>query len=153
MSKKLKRLYAELSADQRQLLELHIARDYAQINGEKRKAWGEIAKELGVVDRTVRKWKADPIYKECYRIRSMAHLDHFLGEVNSRLVEAIRKGAGNGIISVKALELYYKVAGHFENRHVLVNEESEDTRDVEALRKKADELLERFSKDGKENNE
>lgn len=149
---KLKRLYAELTNNQRRLLELHVARDYAQLQGEERKSWGDIAKELGVAERTVRKWKADPIYKECYRIRSMAHLDHFLGEVNSRLVEAIRKGAGNGTISVKALELYYKVAGHFENRHVLVNEESEDTRDVEALRKKADELLERFSK-GKENNE
>lgn len=144
---KLKRLYAELTNNQRRLLELHVARDYAQLQGEERKSWGDIAKELGVAERTVRNWKADPKYKECYRIRSMSHLDTFLGEVNSRLIEAIRKGAGNGQIPIKALDLYYKVAGLFESRHVFIDGKDEDERNPEALKKRAAELMKRFKKD------
>lgn len=150
MNRELKDIYGKLESKHLKLLELHLQRDAAALTGEKRKSWQEIADELGVSDRTVRKWKSNPSYIQAYKLRTIDRHASFAGEVTNRLYQSIMKGTKNGELSVKAIDLYLKLIGMLDPARIEIVERNDNVRDAEALRKRANELLARFKKDDKE---
>jgi predicted DNA-binding protein YlxM (UPF0122 family) len=102
---------------------LLVNNDYAI--KEETKSLDEIAEEVGVERRTLYNWRQEPIFLKYCEQLSEVKLIEFRSLVDSQLIKAIKGSSSNGIPSMKALDLYYKLSGRLvERSEVVAAEES-----------------------------
>lgn len=97
---------------------LLVNNDYAV--KDESKTQEEIADELGVTRQTLYTWRQDPIFLKYCEQLSEVKLIEFRSLVDSQLIKAIRGTSSNGIPSMKALDLYYKLSGRLVERSEVV---------------------------------
>lgn len=111
-----------LTAEQRNAAELIVANDFAP-KGEKRKL-DEIAFEVGVDRRTLYNWRQNSDFTRYMSAISDNKLDNHRSLADSQLVKLIAGVSNNGVASIKALELFYKLNGRLEDkRTVTINDD------------------------------
>ena len=111
-----------LTAEQRHAAELIVANDFAP-KGEKRKL-DEIAFEVGVDRRTLYNWRQNADFTRYMAAISDNKLDNHRSLADSQLIKLIAGTSNNGVASIKALELFYKLNGRLEDkRTVTINDE------------------------------
>ena len=118
----LSELRARLSADQLKAAELLVANDYA---GKAKKSYEDIADELGMSVRTLYNWRQEPSFIRYCAWISETKLDAFRATADAQLIKLIEGTSNNGLASIKALELFYKLNGRLiDRREVVQTEES-----------------------------
>ena len=111
-----------LTPEQRKAAELIVANDFAP-KGEKRKL-DEIAFEVGVDRRTLYNWRQNADFTRFMSAISDNKLDNHRSLADSQLIKLIAGTSNNGVASIKALELFYKLNGRLEDkRTVTINDE------------------------------
>ncbi|MCM3732744.1 phBC6A51 family helix-turn-helix protein [Fictibacillus nanhaiensis] len=100
---------------------LLVNNDY--VSKEEAKTQEEIAEELGVTRQTLYTWRQDPIFLKYCEQLSEVKLIEFRSLVDSQLIKAIKGTSSNGIPSMKALDLYYKLSGRLVERSEVVTAE------------------------------
>lgn len=111
-----------LTAEQRNAAELIVANDFAP-KGNKRKL-DEIAFEVGVDRRTLYNWRQNADFTRYMSAISDNKLDNHRSLADSQLVKLIAGVSNNGVASIKALELFYKLNGRLEDkRTVTINDD------------------------------
>jgi len=111
-----------LSAEQRHAAELIVANDFAP-KGEK-KNLDEIAAEIGIDRRTLYNWRQNADFTRYMAAISDNKLDNHRSLADSQLIKLIAGTSNNGVASIKALELFYKLNGRLEDkRTVTINDE------------------------------
>lgn len=112
-----------LTPAQRKAAELIVANDFAP-KGEK-KNLDDIAEEVGVDRRTLYNWRQNSDFTRYMSAISDNKLDNHRSLADSQLIKLIEGTSNNGIASIKALELFYKLSGRLEDkRTVTINEEN-----------------------------
>src|SRR5699024_6235382 len=111
-----------LSAEQRHAAELIVANDFAA-KAETRKL-DEIGFEVGVDRRTLYNWRQNADFTRYMAAISDNKLDNHRLLADSQLIKLIAGTSNNGVASIKALELFYKLNGRLEDkRTVTINDE------------------------------
>ena len=111
-----------LTPAQRKAAELIVANDFAP-KGEK-KNLDDIAEEVGVDRRTLYNWRQNSDFTRYMSAISDNKLDNHRSLADSQLIKLIEGTSNNGIASIKALELFYKLNGRLEDkRTVTINDE------------------------------
>lgn len=83
-----------------------------------RKTMGDIAAEVGVSRQSLHNWQKHPDFIRYMDALSEQQLAIHKPLVDSQLMKAIRGDAqNNGLPSMKALEMYYKLSGRLAERH------------------------------------
>jgi len=107
-------LRAQLTDTQAKAAHLLVANSFAS-KDEKRNL-EEIAHECGVTRQQLWRWRYDnPDFIRYVEALSDMRLAAYRDEVDAMLIKLIR-GGNNGIGSIKAVELYYKLAGRLVDR-------------------------------------
>ena len=97
---------------------LLVNNDYA--SRDEKKTLEEIGEEVGVSRQTLYTWRQDPVFlKYCEQLSEIKLLE-FRSLVDSQLIKAIKGTSSNGIPSMKALDLYYKLSGRLVERSEVV---------------------------------
>jgi len=132
-------LKAKLTPAKQLATELILEREYAP-KGEKA-TYEQIADQVGVTDRTLLEWRKDPYFAQYLSVVSTQKLDNFRGLADAQLINLIKGTSNNGNASIKALELYYKIAGVLVERREVVNTDSTDsTLDVDKIKAEIERL-------------
>jgi len=113
-------LKARLSAEQLQAAELLVSNDYA---GKAKKSYEEISDELGMSVRTLYNWRQEPDFIRYCAWISETKLDAFRATADAQLIKLIEGTSNNGLASIKALELFYKLNGRLIDRREVVQTE------------------------------
>jgi predicted DNA-binding protein YlxM (UPF0122 family) len=95
-----------------------VNNDYA--TKDETKSLEEIAEEVGVDRKTLYNWRQEPIFLKYCEQLSEVKLIEFRSLVDSQLIKAIKGTSSNGIPSMKALDLYYKLSGRLVERSEVV---------------------------------
>ncbi|MEK5431354.1 phBC6A51 family helix-turn-helix protein [Lysinibacillus sp. FSL R7-0073] len=103
MARKLDEILKELTADQAKAAELIYENDL--LPKGKRRSYVEIAKEIGVSDRTLRKWRQLPGMLE-YKT---AVTDMYLADNRTRVMQALIQGCVDG--NASHMKLYMQTMG------------------------------------------
>lgn len=112
-----------LTPRQRKAAELIVNNDFAP-KGEK-KNLDDIAEEVGVDRRTLYNWRQNSDFTRYMSAISDNKLDNYRSLADSQLIKLIEGTSNNGVASIKALELFYKLSGRLEDkRTVTINEEN-----------------------------
>lgn len=119
----LDQLKAKLTPVKQKAAELILEREYAA-KGEKATFEG-IAEELGVTERTLYEWRKDAYFIQYLAVISDQKLDNYRGLADAQLIKLIQGTSNNGLASIKALELYYKLAGKLVERRETINTDSD----------------------------
>ncbi|WP_332629214.1 phBC6A51 family helix-turn-helix protein [Halalkalibacter flavus] len=123
MSNVLEQLETKLSTQQQKAAWLLVQNDLA---GKEKKTYAELADEVGCDEKTLYNWrKKDPAFVKYLGLVSDIELDSFRAEADAMLMKLIR-GGNNGLGSIKALDLYYKLAGRIVNKSEIVNMNGEE---------------------------
>lgn len=131
----MQQLTGRLTPAKQKAAELILEREYAP-KGEKI-TYADIAEEVGITERTLYEWRKDPYFIQYLAVISDKKLDNYRGLADAQLIRLIKGTSNNGIASIKALELYYKLAGKLVERRELVNTETTgNALDIEAIRAK-----------------
>ncbi|USK84778.1 phBC6A51 family helix-turn-helix protein [Peribacillus asahii] len=136
----LSELKGRLSAEQLQAAELLVSNDYA---GKAKKSYEDIADELGMSVRTLYNWRQEPDFIRYCAWISETKLDAFRATADAQLIKLIEGVSNNGLASIKALELFYKLNGRLiDRREVVQTEESSRTKRIsdDELQRGLDEL-------------
>lgn len=136
----LSELRARLSADQLKAAELVVANDYA---GKQKRTYEDVADELGITVRALYNWRQEPDFIKYCAWLSETKLDAFRATADSQLLKLIEGTSNNGLASIKALELFYKLNGRLiDRREVVQAEESSGTKRIsdDELQRGLDEL-------------
>jgi len=136
----LSELKARLSADQLKAAELLVSNDYA---GKAKKSYESLADELGMSVRTLYNWRQEPDFIRYCAWISETKLDAFRATADAQLIKLIEGSSNNGLASIKALELFYKLNGRLiDRREVVQTEESSRTKRIsdDELQRGLDEL-------------
>ncbi|MFT4413206.1 phBC6A51 family helix-turn-helix protein [Fredinandcohnia humi] len=121
-----------LSAQQRRAAEILATNDLHKMRME------DIAKEVGVNERTIYRWKKDPAFVE-YQNEIAEHvMNDFLTETYNVLRTIVRSGRSDNA-KLKAIELVLKNRGKLTDV-AKVEARVEDTRSNEAIQNEIDEL-------------
>lgn len=117
-----------LSTQQVMAAHLLVANEFA---GKEKKTQDELAEEIGVSRQTLHKWRTDNA--DFIRYQSALtdmKLDSYRSLVDSRLMTLIERGpSNNGIPSIKAIELYYKLSGRLvERKEITTNTQTDKPR-------------------------
>jgi transposase-like protein len=98
------------------------------------KSFRDIAKQVGIVERTLRKWRQLPAFKEYLRDRAIEVATESRAEILEKLTEMANKG------NLKAIDIYFRVTGSYPaEKHELHAIQRED-RSNEAIREDINEL-------------
>jgi predicted DNA-binding protein YlxM (UPF0122 family) len=103
-----------------------VNNDYA--DKDETKSLEEIAKEVGVDRKTLYHWRQEPIFLRYCEQLSEVKLIEFRSLVDSQLIKAIKGTSANGIPSMKALDLYYKLSGRLVERSEVVTADESSSR-------------------------
>lgn len=136
----LDQLKAKLTPAKQKAAELILEREYAA-KGEKATFEG-IAEEVGVTERTLYEWRKDAYFIQYLAVISDQKLDNYRGLADAQLIKLIQGTSNNGLASIKALELYYKLAGKLVERRETINTDSEGARipDVDKIKAEIERL-------------
>lgn len=115
----LDQLKAKLTPAKQKAAELILEREYAA-KGEKA-TFEDIAEEVGVTERTLYEWRKDAYFIQYLAVISDQKLDNYRGLADAQLIKLIQGTSNNGLASIKALELYYKLAGKLVERRETIN--------------------------------
>ncbi|KRF63383.1 hypothetical protein ASG99_04450 [Bacillus sp. Soil768D1] len=116
----LSELKARLSTDQLKAAELTVANDYA---GKQKKSYEDLAAEIGISARTLYNYRQEPNFIKYCAWLSETKLDAFRATADSQLLKLIEGTSNNGLASIKALELFYKLNGRLIERREVVQAE------------------------------
>jgi transcriptional regulator with XRE-family HTH domain len=121
-------LKEHLTPQQQMAAHLLVANEFA---GKEKKSQEELAEEIGVSRQTLHNWRTDNA--DFIRYQSALtdmKLDSYRSLVDARLMTLIERGpSNNGIPSIKAIELYYKLSGRLvERKEISTNSEQEGRR-------------------------
>lgn len=119
-----KELKAHLTAAEQHAILLIVENDFKT---KEKRTLAEIAKELGISERALYEWRQKPEFKELLGLTSDSFLMDKRNLVNAQLLKAIMGTSNNGIPSMKALELYYKLAGSLEDK-LTIKQEAQTTK-------------------------
>lgn len=117
-----------LTTQQVMAAHLLVANEFA---GKEKKTQDELAEEIGVSRQTLHKWRHDNA--DFVRYQSAltdVKLDSYRSLVDARLMSLIERGpSNNGIPSIKAIELYYKLSGRLvERKEITTNSQTDKPR-------------------------
>jgi len=136
----LDQLKAKLTPAKQKAAELVLEREYAP-KGEKA-TYEDIAEAVGVTERTLYEWRKDTYFIQYLAVISDQKLDNYRGLADAQLIKLIQGTSNNGIASIKALELYYKLAGKLVERRETINTDSDgaDIPEIDKIKAKIAEL-------------
>lgn len=136
----LDQLKAKLTPAKQKAAELILEREYAP-KGE-RATYAEISQEVGITERALYEWRKDPYFIQYLAVISDQKLDNYRGLADAQLIKLIQGTSNNGIASIKALELYYKLAGKLVERRETVNTDvsADSVPDVEKIKAEIERL-------------
>jgi transcriptional regulator with XRE-family HTH domain len=111
----LKELQENLTPQQQMAAHLLIANEFA---GKEKRSQEDLAEEIGISRQSLHNWKTENIDFIRYTAAlTDMKLDSYRSLVDARLMTLIEKGpSNNGIPSIKAIELYYKLSGRLVER-------------------------------------
>jgi hypothetical protein len=111
----LKELQENLTPQQQMAAHLLIANEFA---GKEKRTQEELSEEIGISRMTLHNWRTEDIDFIRYQAAlTDMKLDSYRSLVDARLMTLIEKGpSNNGIPSIKAIELYYKLSGRLVER-------------------------------------
>jgi Helix-turn-helix of insertion element transposase len=89
--------------------------------GKEKRKYEEIAEEVGISRVQLWNWrKKDPRFIEYMSALSDVTLDGYRAVADAQLMKLIEGTSNNGLASIKALELYYKLSGRLVNRQEVI---------------------------------
>ena len=106
--KTIQELTYALTDEQRLCAEMLVNAEYNRAMKLEFKTTAEIGAEVGVTRQTISAWKRKPPFAEYMAYLSKLHTDSMRPFVDAQLM-ALIKGGNNGLASIKAIELWYKV--------------------------------------------
>lgn len=109
--KSMQDLTSQLTPQQLQAAELIVENEFNRALGVTPKKLEEIGEEVGVSRQSISKWKKMPAFIEYSAYISKQHTDSLRPLADSMLAKLIKGTSNNGLGSIKALELYYKISG------------------------------------------
>jgi hypothetical protein len=111
----LKELQENLTPQQQMAAHLLIANEFA---GKEKRTQEELAEEIGITRQGLHLWRTENVDFIRYQAAlTDMKLDSYRSLVDARLMTLIEKGpSNNGIPSIKAIELYYKLSGRLVER-------------------------------------
>lgn len=119
-------LKEKLTPQQQMAVHLIVANDFA---GKQKRTLEEIGKEVGVSRQTLHKWSQNPYFAHYQAAITDMKMDSYRSLVDARLMQLIEHGpSNNGIPSIKAIELYYKLSGRLVERSEVTQVTNEPTR-------------------------
>lgn len=128
MALTLSELKSKLTPQQLAAAELLVANDFA---GKEKRTYQDIAAELGIEARTLYNWRHTPAFIKYCATLSDNKLDSYRSVADAQLMKLIAGTSNNGIPSIKALELFYKLNGKLvERREVVQTEELSSTKRI-----------------------
>lgn len=141
----LKEMEKRLSPEQIKAANLLIENDFAP--KDEKKTHEEIAEEVGVSRRTLYNWRNDVDVVRYMDAQSDMALASSRSKAASQLMRLINGDAQqNGLPSIKALELYYKLSGKLVERSEVINgEEHTPADEIDNMRNKVAEFRKRKS--------
>jgi transcriptional regulator with XRE-family HTH domain len=104
-------LTGNLTPQQLQAAELIVENEFNRALGITPKTLEEIGDEIGMSRQSISKWKKMPAFIEYSAYISKQHTDSLRPLADSQLAKLMKGTSNNGIPSIKALELYYKISG------------------------------------------
>lgn len=114
-----KELKAHLTPAEQRAILLIVENDFKT---KEKRTLAQIAEELGISERAFYDWRQKPEFKELLVLTSDSLLMEKRNIVNAQLMKAIEGTSNNGIPSMKALELYYKMTGSIEDKLLITQE-------------------------------
>lgn len=109
--KTLRELTDGLDERQKDAAEKLVDNEFARSLGESKVTEAQIAEEIGVSRQTLSRWKKLPKFIEYMAYHSKLNTDSMRPTADAMLLKLIRGTSNNGLGSIKALELYYKISG------------------------------------------
>lgn len=120
MSYSVGHLRAELTPSQQLAAELIVENDFMSRAESKRRTYEEMAIEVGVSRATIFTWKKNPMFTAYMQVVSDGKLAQHRAKADAMLLKLIDGTSNNGVGSIKALELYYKLEGRLVTRSEVV---------------------------------
>jgi transcriptional regulator with XRE-family HTH domain len=115
-----------LTPQQQMAANMYVANEFA---GKEKKTQDELAEEIGMTRQGLHKWRTENL--DFIRYQSALtefKLESYRTLVDAKLISLIEKGpSNNGIPSIKAIELFYKLNGRLVDRSEVVTVASEAT--------------------------
>lgn len=146
-TRSLQQLTSELTPQQLRCAELIIEDYFEAALGGKRRTLEEIGEEIGVSRQSISKWKKLPAFVEYSAYISSQHTASLRPLADSALAKMISGTSNNGLISVKSLELYYKITGVLvEKREQVYVDGSKPTLSPEQIATGIDELASKLQR-------
>lgn len=135
----LEQLRAKLTPNQLRAAELILEKEYAP-KGEK-KNYSEIAAELGIDTSTLYLWRQNPDFVKYLAAVSDTKLDSARAVADAQLMRLVNGTSNNGMASIKALELYYKLIGKLtEKREIVQTSQETNVHDVDQIKAEIERL-------------
>jgi len=130
---------AQLTVQQMNAAQLLVENEFA---GKQKRTYEEIAEELGIGVRTLYEWRKNRAFTLYQSYIADNRLDQFMPTAIAKLQESIEGRSNNGIPSMKALELYFKLSGRLIDRKEIVQSETPKSasRSDEDIRRDLEEL-------------
>lgn len=96
--------------------------------GKKKQTLEEIAEQEGLSVRTLYNWRQDRYFILYQNYIADSALDGFMPTAVAKLKESVEGRSNNGIPSMKALELYFKLAGRLIDKKEVIAQPDETSR-------------------------
>lgn len=109
-------LKASLPPRKQLAAELLVDNDFASAAGGERRKLDEIAAEVGITRQSLHAWRKEPEFIAFMQSVSDSRLAQHRSKADAMLLKLIDGTSNNGLGSIKALELYYKIEGRLVNR-------------------------------------
>lgn len=135
----LSEIKSSLTIQQMNAAQILVDNEFA---GKQKRTYEEIAEEIGVTARTLYEWRKNRAFLLYQNYITDNAIDSFMPTAIAKLQESIEGRSNNGIPSMKALELYFKLSGRLIDRKEIVQSETPKTsvRSDEEIRRDLEEL-------------
>ncbi|MEK4230722.1 phBC6A51 family helix-turn-helix protein [Solibacillus sp. FSL H8-0538] len=132
-------LKAKLTPGQLRAGELLLEKEYAP-KGEKA-TYAEIAEQVGIDTSTLYHWRQNSDFVQYLAAVSDTKLDSARAAADAQLMRLVNGTSNNGMASIKALELYYKLIGKLvDKREVVSTPKETDAHDVDRIKAEIERL-------------
>lgn len=146
-TRSLQQLTSELTPQQLKAAELIVENQFDVALGGNKRTLEEIGEELGVSRQSISKWKKLPAFVEYSSYISSQHTHSLRPLADSALAKMISGTSNNGLISVKALELFYRVTNVLvERKETTYVDGSKPTLSPEQIATSIDELAHKLKR-------
>lgn len=135
-------LKRRLKPNQLAAAEIIVANEFADKSA--RRSYEDIAEEVGITARSLYEWRKNPDFIQYSAAISDSHLDSYRALADAQLIKLISGTSNNGLASIKALELFYKLNGKLvEKREVVTHDTASGSKiSGDELRRGIDDLVE-----------